>query len=43
MFATLMAVGLLQNIHLRSAAGIGVAPSRLVRSRYRARSARKSA
>jgi rod shape determining protein RodA len=34
MFATLMAVGLLQNIHLRSGAGFGPAPSRLVRSRY---------
>jgi rod shape determining protein RodA len=34
MFATSMAVGLLQNIHLRSGAGIGVARSRLVRSRY---------
>ncbi len=34
MFANLMAVGLLQNIHLRSRAGIGVARSRLVRSRF---------
>ncbi|CAN5200437.1 rod shape-determining protein RodA [soil metagenome] len=33
MFASLMAVGLLQNIHLRSRSGIGVARSRLVRSR----------
>ena len=34
MFATLMAVGLLQNIHQRSGSGLGVAHSRLVRSRY---------
>ncbi len=35
MFAGLMAMGLLQNIHLRSSgSGIGVARSRLVRSRY---------
>ncbi|MGZ4504809.1 MAG: rod shape-determining protein RodA [Nocardioidaceae bacterium] len=34
MFANLMAVGLLQNIHLRSEMGIGVARSRLVRSRF---------
>ncbi|QNN53391.1 rod shape-determining protein RodA [Nocardioides mesophilus] len=35
MFAGLMAVGLLQNIHLRSSStGIGMARSRLVRSRY---------
>ena len=34
MFAGLMAIGLLQNIHLRSGGGIGVARSRLVRSRY---------
>jgi rod shape determining protein RodA len=34
MFATLMAIGLLQNIHLRSSAGIGVTRSRLDRSRY---------
>jgi rod shape determining protein RodA len=36
MFATLMAVGLLQNIHLRTerSMGLGVARSRLVRSRF---------
>jgi rod shape determining protein RodA len=36
MFASLMAVGLLQNIHLRSerSLGLGVARSRLVRSRF---------
>jgi rod shape determining protein RodA len=34
MFATLMALGLLQNIHLRSGEGIGVARSRVTRSRY---------
>jgi rod shape determining protein RodA len=34
MFAGLMAIGLLQNIHLRTGQGIGVARSRLVRSRY---------
>jgi rod shape determining protein RodA len=34
MFAGLMAVGLLQNIHLRTGQGIGVARSRLSRSRY---------
>ena len=35
MFATLIAVGLLQNIHLRTErSGLGVARSRLVRSRY---------
>jgi rod shape determining protein RodA len=36
MFAALMAVGLLQNIHLRSdrSMGLGVARSRLVRSRF---------
>jgi rod shape determining protein RodA len=34
MFATLMAVGLLQNIHLRSDEGIGVARSRVHRSRF---------
>jgi rod shape determining protein RodA len=34
MFAGLMAVGLLQNIHLRTGQGIGVARSRLVRSRF---------
>jgi rod shape determining protein RodA len=34
MFAGLMAVGLLQNIHLRTGQGIGVARSRLDRSRY---------
>ena len=34
MFASLMAVGLLQNIHLRTGQGIGVARSRLTRSRY---------
>ncbi|MBY9076712.1 rod shape-determining protein RodA [Nocardioides sp. WL0053] len=36
MFATLMAIGLLQNIHLRSerSMGLGVARSRLVRSRF---------
>ncbi len=33
MFATLMALGLLQNIHLRSGEGIGVARSRVHRSR----------
>jgi rod shape determining protein RodA len=34
MFASLMALGLLQNIHLRSGEGLGVARSRLVRSRF---------
>ena len=34
MFAGLMALGLLQNIHLRSAEGIGVARSRVTRSRF---------
>jgi hypothetical protein len=34
MFAGLMAIGLLQNIHLRTGQGIGVARSRLSRSRY---------
>jgi hypothetical protein len=36
MFATLMAVGLLQTIHLRSqrSMGLGVARSRLDRSRF---------
>jgi rod shape determining protein RodA len=34
MFATLMALGLLQNIHLRSGEGIGVAHSRMHRSRF---------
>ena len=36
MFASLMAIGLLQNIHLRTerSMGLGVARSRLVRSRY---------
>jgi rod shape determining protein RodA len=34
MFATLMALGLLQNIHLRSGEGIGVARSRMRRSRF---------
>ncbi len=34
MFAGLMAIGLLQNIHLRGSTGIGVARSRTVRSRY---------
>ena len=34
MFAGLMALGLLQNIHLRSGEGIVVARSRLTRSRY---------
>ena len=34
MFAGLMAIGLLQNIHLRTGQGIGVARSRLDRSRY---------
>ncbi|HYO38462.1 MAG TPA: rod shape-determining protein RodA [Nocardioidaceae bacterium] len=34
MFATLMAIGLLQNIHLRSGEGIGVARSRAHRSRF---------
>ena len=35
MFATLMAIGLLQNIHLRTErSGLGVARSRLVRSRF---------
>jgi rod shape determining protein RodA len=35
MFATLIAVGLLQNIHLRTErSGLGVAPTRLVRSRF---------
>jgi hypothetical protein len=34
MFASLMALGLLQNIHLRNKEGIGVARSRLHRSRF---------
>jgi rod shape determining protein RodA len=34
MFASLMALGLLQNIHLRSGEGIGVARSRTHRSRF---------
>jgi rod shape determining protein RodA len=34
MFAGLMAIGLLQNIHLRTGLGIGVARSRLDRSRF---------
>jgi rod shape determining protein RodA len=34
MFASLMALGLLQNVHLRSGEGIGVARSRLQRSRF---------
>ena len=34
MFASLMALGLLQNIHLRSKQGIGVARSRVHRSRF---------
>jgi rod shape determining protein RodA len=34
MFASLMALGLLQNVHLRSKEGIGVARSRLHRSRF---------
>jgi rod shape determining protein RodA len=34
MFAGLMAIGLLQNIHLRSREGIGVARSRMHRSRF---------
>ena len=34
MFAGLMAIGLLQNIHLRSGEGIGVARSRMNRSRF---------
>ncbi|MGN6575205.1 MAG: FtsW/RodA/SpoVE family cell cycle protein, partial [Nocardioides sp.] len=34
MFAGLMAIGLLQNIHLRTGQGIGTARSRLVRSRF---------
>jgi rod shape determining protein RodA len=34
MFASLMALGLLQNIHLRSGEGIGVARSRVHRSRF---------
>ena len=34
MFASLMALGLLQNIHLRSGEGIGVARSRIHRSRF---------
>jgi len=34
MFASLMAIGLLQNIHLRSGEGIGIAHSRLHRSRF---------
>ncbi len=34
MFAGLMALGLLQNIHLRTGLGLGVARSRLVRSRF---------
>jgi rod shape determining protein RodA len=34
MFATLMAIGLLQNIHLRSGEGLGVVRSRVHRSRF---------
>ena len=34
MFASLMAIGLLQNIHMRSDTGIGVARSRTHRSRF---------
>ncbi len=34
MFASLMAIGLLQNIHMRSGEGIGVARSRVHRSRF---------
>ena len=34
MFATLMAIGLLQNIHLRSGEGLGVVRSRTHRSRF---------
>ncbi len=34
MFASLMALGLLQNIHLRSREGLGVARSRVYRSRF---------
>ena len=34
MFATLMAIGLLQNIHVRSDEGLGVARSRVHRSRF---------
>jgi len=34
MFASLMALGLLQNIHMRSGEGIGVAHSRMHRSRF---------
>ena len=34
MFASLMALGLLQNIHLRSGEGIGIARSRMHRSRF---------
>jgi rod shape determining protein RodA len=34
MFASLMALGLLQNIHLRSREGLGVARSRVHRSRF---------
>ncbi len=34
MFASLMALGLLQNIHMRSGEGIGVARSRMHRSRF---------
>ena len=34
MFASLMALGLLQNIHLRSGEGIGIARSRMQRSRF---------
>jgi rod shape determining protein RodA len=34
MFATLMAVGLLQNIHLRNGEGLGVVRSRVHRSRF---------
>ena len=34
MFASLMAIGLLQNIHLRSGGRIGVARSRAARSRF---------
>jgi rod shape determining protein RodA len=34
MFASLMALGLLQNIHLRSGEGLGVARSRMHRSRF---------
>jgi hypothetical protein len=34
MFACLMALGLLQNIHLRTGQGLGVARSRVHRSRF---------